>query len=202
MAKGNGMTRGQSSAGGFQGSREGLRAERWMSDEGWREVLDELESDAYPRGWDDIDPDHRELALMEAGFTGLASEGAEDIIFQVDKEHILDYVSDQLLNMWTGDNFDEDTMITIGHKDGRTYTNDEIEPARRVTRNQSYSTQRDIIRQTAVGRDVSFVLVNGGWGSVYYEPNGASHIGQYTGYEKWTRGRGTKRRDYIQDDWI
>ena len=202
MAKGNGTTRASTPSAMYGGSEP--RFERWMSDEGWRNVLDELKAEAYPMGWDDIDPDHRELALMESGFSGLASEGAEDIIFEVDKNHILDYVSDVLLNSWESKNFDDsfDTSITIGHKDGKTYTNDEIEPVRKVTRNQSYSTQKGILKQTAVGRNVSFVLVQGGWGSAYWSAKGDSHINQYTGYEKWKNGRGTKRRDYLQDDWI
>lgn len=204
MAKGNGTTRGQSGASGIRGGGEGFRAERWMSDEGWREVLDELEADSYPRGWDEIDPDSRELALMQSGFTGLANEGADDIIFESTKEQMQNLISDELLNYWEGTSARsfEDMSITVGYKDGRTATNEEIQPVRPITDRQSYSTQKNIINQSVTGKDVSFVMVQGSWGSQYWAARGDEHINQYTGYEKWTRGRGTKRRDYVQDDWI
>lgn len=176
----------------------------WMSDAGWKAVLDELAINEYPMGWQDIDPDHRELALMEAGFNGLADDGAEDIIAEISKDSMRSYIQDTLLNQWTDWEVDNDIMITVGYKDGRNLVNEEIQPAKPLTNRQSYSTQRKILDQTVFGRNVDFVMVSGPWGSEYWAQgqSGADRIKAYTGYEKWTNGRGTKRRDYIQDDWI
>ena len=203
MAKGNGGTRVSNPSnmyGGGNASVESFPA--WMSEAGWNDVLNDLQAENYPSGWQDIDPDHRELALMEAGFTGLASDGAEDIITEVSKDHILSYVSDEILNRWLGQEGSNDIMITVGHTDGKTYTDEEIEPSRKITDRQSYATQKNIIKQTMTGRDVSFVLVQGPWGSNYWAAKGNDHIQQHTGYERWKNGRGEKRRDYVQDDWI
>lgn len=202
MAKGNGGTRGANPRSMYGETASGNDFPAWMSESGWKDVLDSLANGDYPAGWQDIDPDHRELALMEAGFTGLANEGAEDIIAEVSKDQILSYVSDEVLNRWLGEGGSNDVMITVGHIDGKTYTDEEIEPVRKVTSKQSYTTQKSILNQTLTGRDVSFVLVSGPWGSEYYSAKGNDHIQQYTGYEKWTKGRGEKRRDYVQDDWI
>lgn len=173
-----------------------------MTEEGWKQVLDSLQNGDYPAGWQDIDPEHRELALMESGFTGLVSEDAEDIIAEVSKDQILSYVSDEILNRWLGEEGSNDVMITVGHTDGKAYTDEEIKPVKKVTDKQSYSTQKSIINQTLTGKNVSFVLVSGPWGSEYYAAKDNEHIQQYTGYEKWTDGRGIKERDYLQDDWI
>lgn len=202
MAKGNGTTRGQSSAGGFQGSGEGFRAERWMSDEGWREVLDELEADSYPMGWDDIDPDHRELALMQSGFSGLANNGADDIIFESTKEQMSRLVTDTLLNNWETNSWDMDYMLTVGYKDGSMRVNEEVVPTRAITERQSVKTQFGIVDKTLFGKNVAYVTFSTPFGANYWSARGDDTILKHTGYEKWTRGRGTKRRDYVQDDWI
>ena len=175
----------------------------WQSDAGWKEVLDSLENGEYPRGWEDIDPESRELALMESGFTGLANEGAEDIMSETSKDQMESLLVDTLINQWTGYDVDPDIMITIGYKDGRRLTNEEIEPVKKVTANQSFATQRKIFRQTALGKNVDFAVISGPWGTNYWvSGTGIEPLKEYTGYERWKKGRGEKRRDYIQDDWI
>lgn len=205
MAKASGGTRASNPKSMYGGDNAPAASyPAWMSDAGWKAVLDELANDEFPMGWQDIDPDHRELALMEAGFNGLADDGAEDIIAEISKDSMRSYIQDTLRNQWTDWEVDNDIMITVGYKDGRNLVNEEIQPAKPLTNRQSYSTQRKILDQTVFGRNVDFVMVSGPWGSEYWAQGqrGADRIKAYTGYEKWTNGRGTKRRDYIQDDWI
>ena len=198
MAKGNGGTRGsnpRSMYGG--GTDEGMTPAQFQS-----RFVDRIAEGEYPAGWDDLDTASRELALMEAGFTGLASEDAEDIMFENSKEKMSHLLTDIMLNNWESDRWDDDYMVTVGYKDGTMRTNGEIVPARAITSRQSVKTQFGIVNQTLFGKNVAYVTLNSPFGADYWSAKGDDMILKHTGYEKWTKGRGTKRRSYIQDDWI
>ena len=139
-----------------------------MSEDGWNRVLDELQRDEYPTGWQDIDSAHRELALMQSGFTGLVSDDTEEIIAEISKDSMRSYIYDALVNQWTGYGVDNDIMITVGYKDGRALTNEEITPAKPIGKRTSLATQSKILEQTAFGRNVDFVMVSGAWGAEYW----------------------------------
>ena len=69
----------------------------------------------------------------------------------------------------------------------------------------SWRTAWTIIKNSLNLRNLVFILRTDG----YEEPNywvkndvGLRLLKKYGEFEEWKNGRGEKRRDYIQDDWI
>ena len=200
MAKASGGTRGSNPRSMYGSSN--TPADIGMTPAQFQRFVNDIANNEYPVGWSDLDDASRELALMEAGFTGIASEDADDIMFENSKDEMSRLLTDTMLNNWESDRWDDDYMVTVGYKDGTMRTNGEIEPARAITGRQSIKTQFRIVNQTLFGRNVAYVTLYSPFGAYYWSAKGDDTILRHTGYEKWTNGRGTKRRDYIQDDWI
>ena len=201
MAKGNGGTRGNNPRSMYGGNSDnGLTPARF---EGY---VNDLASKVYPAGWDDLDFDRRELALMESGFTGLADDGAENIMFEQTKDWAIDEAVSAIVNEQSYGP-DADKLITIGYLDGSQKEigglGMTVELSKPMTRNQSYKTQEGIAKSSLNTKNIGYIIVNDASGSYYWSSEkGAPSLRNYTGMEKWTNGRGEKRRDYIQDDWI
>lgn len=207
MAKGNGSTRASTTS-NMYGSENasvdlGMTPAQFQS-----RFVDTIANGEYPAGWDELDTASRELALMEAGFTGYSDEDAENILFPETKDRILMDTVDAVINDFDfGPKVNESTYITIAYKDGTTKSigslGSEIETTRPLSKGQSYTTQEKIVRQSLRVRDIAYITHNNSYNEVYWiAKDGESRFLKDTGYEKWTKGRGTRRRDYIQDDWI
>lgn len=207
MAKGNGGTRASTPKSIYGGDNTpadiGMTPAQFQS-----RFVDTIANGEYPAGWDELDDASRELALMEAGFSGWADDGAETIVFEDSKESILSAARDAIINDFTfGEGSNNDTNITVAYKDGTIKQigalGSEIELIRPLSSNQSASTQSRIAMQSLRTKDIAFVTYNDSWReTAWIAKGGEAQFIRYTGYEKWTNGRGTKRRDYIQDDWI
>lgn len=164
------------------------------------------------RIWCDVmDLEHRELTLMMAGFTGLTNEELETngtLYFPVAKKNILAELIEALRNELQGYGMDDSTMFTIGYKDGtvKTYSHDDsdITLKRPLTDNQYCSTQEKIIRSSLNLRNIDFIIMSNGYQEPVYfvTKEGIPALKQYGNFEKWYKGVGEKRRDYIQDEWL
>lgn len=204
MAKGNGGTRVSNPANMYRGGNASV--DMGMSPTQFQSIVNTVAGKDYPAGWSDLDDASRELALMEAGFTGLASDGAEDIMFEDSRDELLGPLADNIVSDAMGYQHDNDISATIVYKDGSerrfdTLSNDfEIRPVGRSSSRGLY----DRAYRSMDRKNISYVTYQDSANARYYTngDDGMKRLKRDTGYEKWTNGRGEKRRDYIQDDWI
>ena len=162
--------------------------------------------------WQDLmDLEERELTLMHAGFTGLTNEELESnatLYFPVEKKDILDMLFEAIDNEEAGYGMDDSTMFIVGYRDGDIKTfqhNDcDFKTVRPLTNNQSWSTHSKIISTSLKVQQIVFLMMSDGYEEpVYFATRqGLPMLKKYGGFEEWHNGRGEKRRDYIQDDWI
>ena len=162
--------------------------------------------------WNDImELEERELTLMLAGFTGLTNEELETngtLYFPIAKDEILSMLSEAFINELQGYGMDESFMFTIGYKDGtvKTYSHGDCDftPKRPLTNYQYGRTQDRIIRSSLHLREITFIIMSDGYQEPTYfaTKNGLLALKKYGDFEEWHNGRGERRRDYIQDDWI
>ena len=204
MAKGNGGTRGSNPRSMYGGGNAPV--DEGMTPAQFQRFVNEIAGKEYPVGWTDLDSSERELALMEAGFTGFADDGAENILFPVSESNMIGWLTDAITNDQDyGSRANSDNYFTVGFKDGTMRSvgalGNEIELVRPITGKQSYATEQRIVRQSL--KNVAYITYNDSFRETYWIANGGEkQFRSDTGYEKWTNGRGEKRRDYIQDDWI
>ena len=163
--------------------------------------------------WTDIiNKDQRELMLMQAGFTGMTVDDELEengtIYVPASKNDLVREIQEDLVNLWTGFQMDDTTSYTIGYKDGTTVNIsqdfNEVDPVRPLTQNQLVKTHYDIAKQSLKTRDIAWIIKSDGYDEPrYYVANGGKNsLREYGGFEFWENGRGEKRREYIQDDWI
>lgn len=203
MAKGNGGTRGSNPRSMYGGGNAPV--DEGMIPAQFQRYVDEIANNDYPVGWNDLDVASRELALMEAGFTGIADEGAENILFEVSKDDMLGWLADRIVSNAEGYT-NSDESFTIGYKDGSRKEVNAITEEIAITYGgrTSSRTRYDQAYRAMDRRNISFVILEDGARGTYYAngSDGLKMLKRYSGFEKWTNGRGEKRRDYIQDDWI
>ena len=161
--------------------------------------------------WDDMNQDQRELALMEAGFSGLIGEDLDmgNLYYAGDKDALLSRLEEDIVN--ENDpayGMDDSTSWTIRYTDGRTRSlsrgmdNDfEIKMSAAGSYSANYRKARSAIQVSKV----AWILKSDGYDQPeYYVRNDAAmaDLKKYGGFERWKNGRGEKRRNYIQDDWV
>ena len=206
MAKGNGSTRGSNPRSMYGGGNASV--DSGMTPAQFDRYVNELANEEYPTGWSDLDVPSRELALMEAGFTGYADDGAENIMFPTEKDSIVDVAVTAIMNdNYYGPQVNSDTSITIAYKDGTSKTigslGSEIDLVSPLSSNQSFKTQENIVRRSLHIGDIAYITHNDSYRETYWiAKGGEERFRRDTDYEYWKKGRGEKRRDYIQDDWI
>lgn len=223
MAKNSGTTR-RAAPGGNEGGGNGQsrQVDKFLTPARMDEVADfiasagergflSFERDMY-EDWQNMTTDEKDLTLMLAGFTGMINDEYEEfgtIYTPTDKKGLISEIEEALDNEWTGQGMEESTVFTIGYKDGSTkrisLAENDFEPKQRITPNTS---SREIWRRAraAIGlSNVAYIVRTNG----YDEPNywvanedGKAQMKEYFGFEEWKKGRGEKRRSYIQDDWI
>lgn len=162
---------------------------------------------------DDMTLDEKELTLMLAGFTGMINEELEEngtMYFPLPKKELVGLFVDQLVNQLDGNGMEESTMFTIGYKDGTVKylaeLDDDFSDSVRFTDKISYSGLHRKAKEAIGLSNVTFIIKSDG----YDEPNywvaddemAKEQLRKYGGFEYWKKGRGEKRRSYIQDDWI
>ena len=205
MAKGSGSTRTQRPApNNIFG--QGVSASQYEA------LVNSISKDGQIdiRVWEDLTNSQRELALMEAGFSGMIGEDFSDgtLYIEENRESLLSRLNDAILN---DANFgpDADNTWTIGYKDGtRKYldgTQNDFDVSGQLTNRQSGRTQSAIAEKAINKKNIAYILSTSAIDQPRYYVNGESGqrlLKDYGGFEFWKKGRGEKRRDYIQDDWI
>lgn len=208
MSKGSGGTR--SSYPGKSVQSEGF------SESSYQHILDTISEDgewtnADMALWESMTNDQRYLALMESGFTGLTADDDIDIgnlYYAQDKKSLITILAEQMANEATGYGAAEDLYFTIGYKDGsyKDYGgNGNDYDLSKITNNQSWKTQQEVVNSIIKTGQISFILYSDAWSQPrYYAKNkaGLDQLKKYGGFEEWKKGRGEKKRDYIQDDWV
>ena len=162
--------------------------------------------------WQGMTTDEKDLTLMLAGFTGMINDEYEEygtIYMPTAKKGLVSEIEEALDNEWTGYGMEDSTVFTIGYKDGTTKRisadDNEFEPKQRITPNTS---PREVWRRAraAIGMsNVAYIVRTNGYDEPSYwvaNDEGKQMMKDYFGFEEWKKGRGEKRRSYIQDDWI
>lgn len=212
MSKNSGNTRTSSPSQGWQPD-----AYEAASEERINAMIDSIHKhgDIYfdredMRVWDAMDTDERELMLMQAGFTGMTdmSSGELSVIHKSNIKVLLAQAEEALVNDWEGYNGSTDNSFAIGYKDGTVKYVDDMSghfeaPANlaRLSSSGKYAAARKMIGNT---RNVAFVTNNNSETTEYAHDtkSGNAMLKKFTGWEEWKGGRGEKRRNYIQDDWV
>ena len=201
MGKGSGQTRKS-----YPGSEDTPR----NYDKEWNDMVNAIYTggDLDMDVWDEMSSSQRELALMEGGFTGLISdEFDQGMLYYEDKKSqfvssLAEALSNELAN-----GMDETTVFTIGYKNGQvkriSHGDNEVGDMG-VTNRQSFSTQKEKVQSALSDRKINFIIKTDGYSqpTYYVTRDGMNDLKQYGGFEQWKKGRGEKRRDYVQDDWI
>lgn len=154
----------------------------------------------------DLNSEQKEVALMTAGFTGAISDDIEDgtMYIPTTKDNIVAQFQDTLVNAMQGYQV-LDEFYTVLYKDGsRRYldeTTNDFDFAH-ITKNmgkQAYTNAKSALQLSKVAaiiRSDAFDQPR------YYVAKGGEQQMRDYGFEFWKSGRGEKKRDYIQDDWI
>lgn len=190
--------------------------ERYMTPTRMDAIADKIAKGGYvsidDEAWvDEMTLDERELTLMLAGFTGLTNEELDEngtFYVPLDKDRLVEEFQEALSNEVAYNGMDENTFFTIGYKDGSrkylSHDENDFDDAK-ITYTQSPSTQWSKAKSALKLRDVAYILRSDGYQEPNYWANGKDGLNllkQYGGFEEWKKGRGERRRQYIQDDWI
>lgn len=143
---------------------------------------------------------------MEAGFTGAISDDLSDgtIYYQESKDNIVSRFTEALVNEMQGYGIN-DEFYTVLYKDGNKKYLDEMNndfDKAHITKymyKQAYTNAKNALQLSKVAA----IIVSDGFDQPrYYVAKGGERQMRDYGFEFWKNGRGEKKRDYIQDDWI
>lgn len=177
---------------------------------GGRIEWDEDEHDA----WEEMDKDTRELMLMVSGFTGLTNddelEDVGTIYTAIDKKEMFTELIEQMVNYVTKYGMDDSYSYHILYNDNKiihvSEDNFEYEfDDTKYNRGTSWKTAETLVKKLLKQRNIECILCQNGYGEPYYwckDDFALARLQKYGGFEYWENGRGEKRRNYIQDDWI
>ena len=215
MAKASGSTRRSSPSSQASAS---VQPERYMTPERMDAIADVISRGGYVsferqdnEAWQDMTLDERELTLMLAGFTGLTNEELDDagtIYVPIAKQRLVEEFQEALANEMGFNGMDDSVTFTVGYKDGSRKYLSEMEndfSDSGITPQMTSRSQWTRAKQALRLRDVAYIIRSDGYQEPNYWANGADgmqQLKQYGGFEEWKKGRGEKRRQYIQDDWI
>lgn len=161
--------------------------------------------------WDEMNDDQRYLALMESGFTGLSSDDDIEIgnlYYATSKKELVSWLAEQMANEATDYGSIDVMSFAIGYEDGSVKHYDSTQNdfnLSKITNNQNWETQQATVNSIIQTGKIRFILYSDAWGQPqYYVKNdkGMQLLKKYGGFEEWKKGRGEKKRDYIQDDWV
>lgn len=207
MAKRSGNTRTSGASSGSPGEESG----RWgmgYSLEEENRILNSISNGGWvelPPSFSELNGEQRELLLMMSGFSGLTEEDNASLYFPIEKKEFVSMLTEDLGNISSGYKIDDSVSWAIGYKDGTTKYLSEMDndfDGIKLTSNQSFSKQKSIVSKAL--KDAAFILRSDGYSEPTYRTSkgGLTMLKKYGGFEEWKNGRGEKRRDYIQDDWI
>ena len=162
--------------------------------------------------WEEMDNDQRYLALMESGFSGLTG-GVDDmdmgtLYYARSKKELMSSLAEEMANEVAGYGGQSTKSFTIGYKDGSIKSYSDLGSSydlKKLTNNQGWTTQQATVSSIVKSKDINYILYQDGFSQPrYYAKNEAAlnQLKKYGDFEVWKKGRGEKRRDYIQDDWI
>lgn len=158
--------------------------------------------------WDELNQEQHQTILMEAGFSGAISDDLDQgqIYLPIYKKDIVAEFQDALVNEMQGYGMDDSTSYTVLYKDGtRKYLSHDMENDFEDTKisvkmpKQSYTNAKNALKIS----NVAAIIRSDGYGQPrYYVAKGGEQAMRDYGFEFWKGGKGEKKRDYIQDDWI
>lgn len=205
MAKGSGGTRLKSPS---------ERKQDWLSESEYSQIVDNIakgESLDFDK-WQILNEDQQALALMEAGFTGAVDDINSGMLYYPDtKKNMVELFVDDLVNEMSGTGMDDSTTYSILYNDGtRKYLSND-DPSDFVSNNKIrsgftkkiYSDAKNALK---ISKVEAIIRSDGYNQPTYYISKGNTTDGETAmrkyGFELWKNGRGDKKRDYIQDDWV
>lgn len=201
MAKNSGNTRRKNPSTSVN-EQEGLSQRQWDAIVSGIAKSGDIDYDQ----WQELDQEQQELALMEAGFTGAISDDLGDATLYLpeSKDNMVAWFQDDLVNEMWGHQI-QDISWTVLYKDGSKKYLDETSndfADAHITNNmvkQAYTNAKKALR---LGSVAAIIRTDAGGQPTFYLAKGGEQRMREYGFELWKNGRGEKKRDYIQDDWI
>lgn len=211
MGRGRGGNRGGRPANSRGGKQEAKKPTAPSYDEIWDKLTDAIfkgENFDY-NFWDGLTTEQKELALMQGGFTGLIGDDFENGMLYYpteDKKHLLSWMADDIANSNDVYGMDDSVHWTVKYTDGTTKNLSEGDSDYYEDwRGKSSAFTKRRTAQLIQTSKIAWILRTDGYDQPSYwvkDEKALASLKKYGGFERWKKGRGEKRRDYVQDDWI
>ena len=183
-----------------------IMAEGGETEDGWNWFEEHL--DDFMKGTGSKIAIKEELALMEAGFSGAITDDLENgtVYIEAEKNDLVSSFQEDLVNEMQGYGMDDSTSWTILYKDGsKKYLSHDMEndfDDTHITKGmykQAYTNAKNALKLS----NVAAIIKSDGYEQPrYYVAKGGEKQMRDYGFEFWKKGRGEKKRNYIQDDWV
>lgn len=182
----------------------------YLSESQYKSLVDAIAKNDIPNNdlWESLSDEQQELALMEAGFTGAITDDLSNgtVYIPAMKDDMVSRFQEDLVNEMQGYGMDDSTSWTILYKDGsKKYLNHDIEndfDGVHITKGmykQAYTNAKNALQ---ISKVAAIIKTDGYDQPRYYVAKGGEKQMHDYGFEFWKKGRGEKKRNYIQDDWI
>ena len=201
MAKGSGGTRAK---------KPSKKSSDYISENQYQSLVDSINKNEIPNNdlWEQLSKEQQELALMEAAFSGAITDDLEHgtVYIEAEKNDLVSSFQEDLVNEMQGYGMDDSTSWTILYKDGsKKYLSHDMEndfDDTHITKGmfkQAYTNAKNALKIS----NVAAIIKSDGYEQPrYYIAKGGEKQMRDYGFEFWKKGRGEKKRNYIQDDWV
>lgn len=186
------------------------KVEDYISESQYKSLVDAIAKNDIPNNdlWEQLSKEQQELALMEAGFSGAITDDLENgtVYIEEKKDDLVSSFQEDLVNEMQGYGMDDSTSWTILYKDGsKKYLSHDMEndfDTVHITKDmykQAYNNAKSALQ---ISKVAAIIKSDGYDQPRYYVAKGGEKQMHDYGFEFWKKGRGEKKRNYIQDDWI
>ena len=156
--------------------------------------------------WEKLSLEQQEVALMQAGFSGAVSDDLTEgtMYIPTSKDSIVTQFVESLVNEMQGYGI-KDESYTVLYKNGDKKYLDEMTNDfgnAHITDKmykQAYTNAKNALQISKVAAIIKSDAFDQ---PRYYVAKGGEKQMQDYGSEFWNNGKGEKKRDYIQDDWL
>ncbi len=205
MAKGSGTTRTKYPSKNNGGGNDG-----YMTESQYQSLVDAIAKNEIPNNdlWESLSNEQQELALMEAGFSGAITDDLDNgtVYIEEKKDTLVSWFQEDLVNEMQGYGMDDSVQWTVLYKDGsKKYLSHDMEndfDSTHITAGmykQAYTNAKNALKLSQVA---AIIKTDGYDQPRYYVAKGGEKQMHDYGFEFWKHGKGEKKRNYLQDDWI
>lgn len=182
----------------------------YMTESQYQSLVNAIAKNDIPNNdlWEQLSKEQQELALMEAGFSGAITDDLENgtVYVEAKKDDLISSFQEDLVNEMQGYGMDDSTSWTILYKDGnKKYLSHDMGndfDSTHITKGmykQAYTNAKSALQ---ISKVAAIIKSDGYDQPKYYVAKGGEKQMHDYGFEFWKHGKGEKKRNYLQDDWI